>query len=87
MYVLVILEYDLHVHVYVCVCLRFEVLEQVCSCGEVLGNVVSEVERRQTFNTLFTEVQSTCHTVYRGPENEAIISLDCVLRTQSDNPI
>ena len=37
-------------------CDRFEVLEQVCSCGQVLGNVVSEVERRQTFNHLFTEV-------------------------------
>ena len=41
----------------VCVCMyRFEVLDQVCSCGEVLGKIVSEVERRQTFNKLFTEV-------------------------------
>ena len=43
---------------------RFEVLEQVCSCAEVLGNVVSEVERRQAFNQLFTEVQCAAPYMY-----------------------
>ena len=35
---------------------RFDVLEQVSSCGEVLGRVVGEVDRRNSFNKAFTQV-------------------------------
>ena len=39
---------------------RFEILEQVCSTPRVLVNVLSEVERRRTFNSTLEKVRRSC---------------------------